>query len=255
MPLMSAAPALVHNFVGDPTGLTQVPLADVQALNSVIPEFEADSYDHWVFDTGDEDGFIGRVNERVLTLETTGGNDIQPTSVGLVGYGNSLVSTLADRDDWTIAAIAKYTSADAFVGGCWGGSGGGGGSLIIGAGTSGEAQSVVDPGGTFNLDATSTPSAGAWTAIAMALDYTTGRRRTLRFQGETASKTDDAADKTDDNFLIAFGNRYYNFAPYSTTVLWLAEAVLWDRALTAAELAAWEERARVRAARRSISVA
>lgn len=257
MATMRSAPALIHNFVVDNAALTQVPYADIAALNaSGVPEFENDAYGHWIFDTGDTAGLTDHVNGRVLTLETTGAYAWGANYWSGVGTGNCLVSDLLDRDDWTASLVMKYPSAGVVAAQTYAGGGGGGAGLFVGAGSGGEAISVVDGPSVpiLSLDTVTTPTVGSWVTASMSLDYTTGRARHLRLGDSTISKLDDSADKTLSGRLLAFGNRYAVGAPYSTSTITIAEIVIRNRALSVVEQAAERARAKVRMARRGIAV-
>lgn len=251
--------ARVLPFVSTNPLITRIDYADVLALNptGITAEMEADAYDHWIFDTGDSQALVGRTNGRSLTRQSAAPAYSSDHIVGGT-YGNALLSDLNNREDFTVVATVKYPSSPGMVAGSVETTTNGA-SLLMGVSTSAEVSSFVRGPSTTQreLNLSSTPSAGSWIAVGMALDYSgSTRRRTLAAAGQSVEITNDSADMTINGTAkkIALGNAYYNSAPYNTTAISVHSFILYDRALTLSQLQGVLGRERLRGQRRGLTV-
>jgi hypothetical protein len=246
-----SAPAIVLSTVIANPGLTQLDYDDL----TDVPEFEYDAYEHWMFDTGDSTGLTGRLSSRrVLTLQSAA-----PTySAGFLtigAIGNALISPLDDQDEWTLIATVKYPAAAGMIGGTLNDTTNGG-SLLIAAGGTQEISSYVPGLTNVQINAPSTPSTGDWVSAGLCVASTGAeQRRTLVGLGLSENVTGEGAYVPGPN-KVALGNADGAGigAPYTTTTLAVFEAILFNRALTLAEMQAVRARSIIRGARRSMTV-
>lgn len=246
-------PATVHDFVAANTALTQL---SYSALSNV-PEFEAGSYEHWVFDKGDAQGLVGRINGRALAVQSTAPTyNAKSLVLGTDGaaYQKGLLTALDDTAEFTVCAVFKWSSTPKLVFGTVDASNG---SALIVAGSSPAVGSFVrGPSSTTRgIVMSPGPSSGDFIFAALGISLS-GAHRTRRYyvSGQSFESTDDSAAETVSSRKFAFGDAYYNNVTYNNSVE-LAEASIFTAPLSLAQMAAVYKRAKVRMARRSITIA
>lgn len=237
--------ALVTSTVsGASSGLTQL---DYTALENV-PEWEAKAYGHWLFDRGDATNLTDRVNQRVLTLQgsapTYGANYL---TIG--AYGNALQTDIADSTkEWTLFAVAYVPATYGMIGGT---AVGATGAALLMSG----ADITSYAGGLGNLTADVSPNLVVtdWVCAGMAINHATAQARNVVGATATNSSTAEGA-YTSSAVPVSIGNaNWTGQGDYTTGGVSIAEAIVWDRALSADELLQVAARSRIRAIRRGIT--
>lgn len=225
------------------------PVADLSGVAN-LPEAEAGAWGHWIFDKGDADSLVGLVNNRNLSLQGAAPT-YAATSLTVGDYQKALLTGLADRLDYTVAVVVEYDTGNQVIAGAL--SATESGALISNGDTKPYSSFVRGPStvGLGNVPDTA-PTEGDFVFVAHAIDHTTSTRtRTLFASGESQDFDTDDAAMTPSSSDIAFGNGYWS--TYTNEVT-LAEAMVFDSALTASEMAAIYLRSKARMARRSISI-
>jgi len=222
---------------------------------------EADAIDHFLFGGSDASliGLKGR-----LTLAPA--NPSAPPSYAnaflhtAAGGQNGLVSSLPEPDAFTVCTVMRYDGQDGrgsiIAGTLQGGAGDGKGFGILRGGASDTFQLLARPNGTvtFMPAANIVGARGGW--MFMAMTFEVGSRAWKAYVGGASMVSNVLAQayaKSARN--LALGNAYYasSTTPYDGSVAH-AEMVVFDHALTQAELDAVYARSRSRMASRGIAI-
>lgn len=251
----------VEDYVSPFAG--QLPVVQTQDL-IYIEKFEADAYGHWMFGV-DSSSLVDRVNARSLTLQV--GATIPPVysanHVQLANLnGNALISDLVDAAATNITAvfIAKASTAGLHIIG---------GNLPPSASTAASGSGVFVSANKSYLN--SRPLAANATGmisnvtsnqvfdqtnnvlIAISVNKTTKQCIIYTQQNGVESSTTSAYTGTYETSpnKISVGNGYYTAASGPTTSF--VEAIIYDKALSVAELQAVATRAKLRQQNRGIA--
>lgn len=244
-------PARVLPYISNNSILPSYNYADL----ADVPEWEFDSWEHWCFDTGASSGLTGRVNRRPLTLQGAA-PAYSADHVTLGGQGNALLSDMDESHTWSICMVAKYPVTASVFAGTSDNATNKGSSLELRVGGSvGEVNADVEgmtPSEYRNLDISPSPTPGSiWLFAAMALDFAPGPLRRLYASGQYDQFTGDTGTHTL-NGKIAIGNKSKTTSLGAS--IEIAEAILYNRVLSLAEMQTIHARSRLRAARRGIVI-
>lgn len=231
--------------VNDPS-LPVIPAASVRRFSR---EDEASSFDHWIFDTGDAAGLTGRTSGTLLTPEGTGATyganfvTINPAT------GNGLRSTLMDARKQTVCAVVRPNNSPATL-------------HIAGSRNTTAGSQLTFTSSLANLTAAQTPvfgnslagpfSAGAWYFVALSESDALGTTTQIIHASGGSAVFTGGSLKTLTGAGIALGNSGASLTTGGT--ISAAEFILFDRALSAAELSAVYTRSKARMAERGITV-
>ena len=242
------SPALILPIILADPSLPQVDYADL----TNVPEFESDASEHWLFDAGDADNLVGRLNGLALTpvgsAPTHSANYLR-TADGTTGNRHGLATPFDDSATMTMCAVVQREALGAFSG-----------RVALGSYTTTTGQGFLwTPEGFARTRAhagsalgTSGVANGAWVFIALACDDVTDLSR-----GYVAgvAQTEVSVSKSVAANKLALGNGYYTPSGYEQGTA-AAELIVYNgRGLSFAELGEVYARSKVRMARRGITVA
>lgn len=237
--------------------LPVIPSSDYERLS----EFEINAYEHWLFDKGSSSGLTGEVNGRILTVQSTAPT-YSASNLSISGnQGAGLLTDLgevAGQTD-TICVVFKHSAST---------------GIVVPFGTlSSTADAALGGGGPFidgatrdlklqyratSINSTDTGKdapAATWHFLAVSRNMATrGVVRTL-LSGQALHEVTvggTAYIPAGNSRKIGLGSAYYATPAGST--LDFAEAVVFDRQLSATELAGVYTRAKARMAARGITV-
>ena len=229
-----------------------------------IEKYEADAYGHWLFGT-DSSSLVDKVNARNLTVQA--GATVQPTFnsnyVQLANQnGNALISDLVDAalTDITAIFVVKTSTAGLHIAG---------GNLPTSSSTTASGSGIFVSANKSYLN--SKPAVANGTGfisnvtsgqvidqvnnflVAMSINKTTKQCLIYTMQSGIESSFSSAFSGTYENSPnhISVGNGYYTAAAGPTTSF--AEAIIYDKALSVAELQAVATRAKLRQQNRGIT--
>lgn len=250
--LFTILPFSVNNSV-----LPVIPSSDYQRLS----DLEIGAYEHWLFDKGSSNDLVGGINGKQLTVQSTA-----PTYSGSYlsisgNEGNGLLTDMgevAGQID-TICVVFKHSSstgivvpfgtlsktADASLGG---------GSPFIGN-TPRDLLLQYRPTNIASIDTGKDVPAATWHFLAVSRNMATGGVVRTLLGGQTVHEITVggvAYIPAGNNRKIALGSAYYTAATGVT--LDFAEAVVFDRQLSATELNGVYMRAKARMSARGITV-
>lgn len=246
--------------VADPS-LPVIDSADIDALGV---SYELDSYDHWVFNTGDVAGLVGLNKQRVLTPQAAvaayASNYLSLSSLA----GNALLSDLDDvaLGKYTLCTIVREPAPQAtgikpiygtvtaapvannltFLSGSNAGS------------TPARKVFASYSGLTNSLDTNAALAADAWYFVATSVDFKDDTSHTMRTLVGGATPLEAAGNSAHfpSGRKWALGNGWYSAAIGGAFNF--AEFILYNRALSTAELQAVYGRSKARMAGQGIAV-
>lgn len=251
--LFTILPFSVNN-----SSLPVIPSSDYQRLS----DFEIGSYEHWLFDKGNSSDLTGGVNGRLLTVQSTAptysGNYLSIPSDEGKGLLTDMGEVAGQKD--TICVVFKYSTTTGVVipfgslsktaEGSLGGS-----APYIGN-ASRDLLLQYRPTNVNSIDTLKDVPAAAWQFMAVSRDMSAGGIVRTLVGGQTAHEITVSAVASyipaGNNRKIALGSAYYNAVAGVT--LDFAEAVVFDRQLSATELNGVYTRAKARMAARGITV-
>lgn len=238
--------------------LTLIPSSDYQRLS----DFETDSYEHWLFDKGNQSELTGIVNGRILTVQSTAptysGNYLSIPSDEGKGLLTDMGEIAGQID--TICVVFRYSTStgvvipfgslsktvDASLGG---------GAPYIGN-ASRDLLLQYRPTNINSIDTLKDIPAASWQFIAVSRNMATGGIVRTLVGGQAVHEITVSAVSSyipaASGRKIALGSAYYNAVAGVT--LDFAEAVVFDRQLSAAELHGVYTRAKARMAACGITV-
>lgn len=240
------------------SSLPVIPSSDYQRLS----DLEIGAYEHWLFDKGNQSDLTGGVNGRLLTVQSTAptysGNYLSIQS----DEGKSLLTDMgevAGQTD-TVCIVFRYSTSagvvipfgslsktvDASLGG---------GAPYIGN-ASRDLLLQYRPTNINSIDTLKDVPAASWQFLAVSRNMATGGIVRTLVGGQAIHEITVSAVSSyipaASGRKIALGSAYYNAAAGVT--LDFAEAVVFDRQLSATELAGVYTRAKERMAARGITV-
>ena len=221
----------------------------------LLVNYEPDAWGHWNFGTSSA-SLTDLTQGKALTLAGTA-----PTynSTGVVvagGLNTGLLSDLADGTERTLCAVIKIPDLSSFIGanvaGNVGTSEGFGMFVLKSSGLYGILPVVR---GATGITGNNFVGLNVGDYVFLAISYTqTGSNKLNKFfGGNLSSSITSATAKTASAVKMAFGNIAYSTSTYHAP-LEISEGILYDRALSLAEIAAVYARSKTRMAARSITV-
>lgn len=237
------------------TLFTRLPITVAGSL-PVIPykyigdaAYEADAYDHWVFDEGGPGGLVGRVNGRTLAAQSAAPTYSDTFLTLPTETGKALLSPKVDGREQTLCIVYKYiaTAGVKVLAGTRGATGTPG-SLLFSTG----GQIYANQSPSFQTGPVA-ESVNAWMFVAYSESALLGTTSAVVFKGGVGAVTQTGGVlKTVSSNLVALGNGYSAGGPVATQSF--AEFIHFDRGLTAAELVDVYARSKLRMADRGITV-
>ena len=227
--------------------LPVIPVSDINFANY----FEQESYDHWIFDKG-ASGLKGLVNETTLTAQSTGPTYSSNYLTIPAASGKSMLSQKADSREQTICVVYRHPV-------------GATGTLVLAGSrdvtptmgsvlfsTSNSVYSNQTP--TFQTGPIAEPDPSTWMFAALSESALAGSTTHNLYVGGAAPITKTGGSlKTVSTNKVALGN--IATAGASASNIDFAEFILFNRALSADELAALYVRSKGRMAARGVTVA
>lgn len=248
MSLFTRLPIAVNDL-----SLPVIASADIEILGV---NYELDSYEHWAFNTGDAGALIGLNKQRALTVQAAvaayASNYLSLSSV----MGNALLSDLDDLASAkvTMCAIVREPSPQAtgikpLFGTVVASPAANNLTFLSGAGAARKTYASYS-GFAASLDTTAVAAADAWYFVGTSLDFVaspgTGHTMKTLVGGTPVLEAAGNASHLASGRKWALGNGWYSSA--SAGNLHFAEFILYDRALSAAELQAVYQRSKARMA-------
>lgn len=249
---------------------TMLPFAVVNASLPVIPsgditlltELEPDAYEHWIFDNSSA-SLSGLLKSTPLTAQSTAPTYSSKYLSISGNEGAGLLTPLTESEGQTdtIAVVFKYTtaangivipfgslakSADAALGGC---------SPFLSAAPRTLYSTARGAAGISTLNSGDTIAASTWRFLCVSRKLTaSGTYKVLKGTSTVRESSGDysAYVPAGSGRKIGLGSLYYNSEAGNT--LDFAEAVVFNRALSAAEMSALYLRAQARMAARGITI-
>ena len=240
-------------------------LPQLSGVEPLIPNVENKAYAHWLFG-GSASSLVDVVNNKQLTLQP--GATINPaySENGVTistAYGNSLLSDITDAASQNITMIAvvrcNTTSLAVLLGNL----------LPTGVNTSsscgafasaGKAYATVKPSvsGSGVLNSLTPPASITQTStffIAVIVDKVAQKAVIHIEQGAVDSSNEGVFSSTYETSLnkIAVGNNCYTTSATTSNTATYNEVIIFDRALTLAEIQAVATRSKERLANRNVS--
>ena len=220
---------------------------------------EDSAYEHWIFDKGGVGGLTGRVKGKVLTVQSDAPTYAANSLAMMGSVGKGLLTDLIDAAGAkrTVFAVVQDTIAGTSIKvpfGTLDTTGAGTGGLPFFSGT-------VPTRGVFTTykGLTNSANSGAvisnatWHFLAISLDAASASKSvTTLVGGQAVNVATSAGPYAHSGRAIALGNGYYLTGHAS--LMNFAEFGVYDRALTAADLAAVYARSKARMAARGITV-
>lgn len=235
--------------------LPVIPDADITYLTG----YEPDSYDHWVFDSGSANSLVGLNRQRPLTAQAPGAIVYSDRYLTLSSaVGNGLMSGLEDvaQAKYTMCAVVREPAPQ-----------GTGVKTIFGTYAAANNQtvlSVASPNRKAYVNYSGLPqaamepvvAAGTWYFVATSLDFGPGTSSAHSLKsmvgGSSPVSLAGTGAHTPSGLKLTLGNGWYGAGAAGT--LQFAEFILYDRALSAAELQAVYVRSKGRMAASGITV-
>lgn len=240
-----------------------LPVISASDVELYIPyEVESSPYDHWIL-KGSSASLVGLKSGRVLTPQSTLPT-YQPGYLNMTSeVGKALLTDMTDAAAQTVVVILKrpvlpINSEVQILAGAIDTVGSGAastGSGIYVQGTTSASLTLNIRGGSGLLLTTAPGAVGDWTMVAFGEQSdATSLAGTSYAGGAATNKTTSwpGVAKRVSTRKIAIGNGYYGSGVISA--LSIAEVLLYDRALSVAELDAVYARAKVRMASRGLTL-
>lgn len=222
----------------------------------LLVDYEPDAYEHWALG-GNATCLAGLAHGKMLTPQASS-HVFNANSVAIDGsVGNALVSDLPDGPELTMCAVLKLPALANAKGivpfGCAGTSDGG--SALLYYTTSGgyTLGALLRGSTTPGSMAFAGEAAGDWVFFGMSQSFTGDNVLIRAGSLLTANTAPITGEKTHAAANIAIGNSRYSTPTYDGDFE-AAEFIIYNRALSAAELAAVYSRSKGRLARRGITV-
>jgi len=220
----------------------------------LLVNYEPDAWGYWNFGTSSA-SLVDLTQGKVLTLAGTA-----PTynSTGVVvagGLNSGLLSDLADGTERTLCAVVKIPDLSSYVGAVVAGNVGtsdGFGMFVHKSGQYGILPLVRGATG-ITGDTFAGLNVGNYVFLAISYTQTGSNKLNKFFGGKLSSSITSATAKTASAVKMAFGNIAYSSSTYHAP-LEISEGILYDRALSLAEIAAVYARSKTRMATRGITV-
>jgi len=238
-------------FAVSNTALPQLAATDYELL----VDYEPDSWGHWSFGTSSA-SLTDLTQGKALTLAGTA-----PTynSTGVVvagGLNTGLLSDLADGTERTLCAVIKIPDLSSYIGAAVAGNVGtsdGFGMFVHKSSGQYGILPLVRGGTGITGDTFAGLNVGDYVFMAISYTQTGSNKLNKFFGGKLSSSITSATAKTASAVKMAFGNIAYSTSSYHAP-LEISEGILYDRALSLAEIAAVYARSKTRMATRGITV-
>ena len=250
-PLFTMLPFSVNNNT-----LPVIDSADIERLG--VP-LELDAYGHWLFGSTSE-SLDDRIAGRTLTPQNGGVTYPSRSYLNMdMGYQKGILSDFGEisAQTDTIAAVIRLDSSLASLRAVFGSIGDsgieGGGSVFI---SSGSTYYINNRGNTITANQdTGIGISTDWVFVAMARDFASVTKRTsFLVGGQPLYEIADGGSYVPTSGFIGLGNPYLSTASSVTHDMNVAEFLIFDRAMTGAELAELYVRSKARMASRGIVV-
>lgn len=221
----------------------------------LLVNYEPDAWGYWNFGTSSA-SLVDLTQGKALTLAGTA-----PTynSTGVVvagGLNSGLLSDLADGTERTLCAVIKIPDLSSFVGSNVAGNVGtsdGFGMFVHKSSGAYGILPIVRGGTGITGDTFAGLAVGDYVFLAISYTQTGSNKLNKFFGGKLSSSITSATAKTASAVKMAFGNIAYSTSTYHSP-LEISEGILYDRALSLAEIAAVYARSKQRMATRGITV-
>ena len=253
MSLFTRLPIAINDL-----SLPVIASADIEILGM---DYELDSYDHWAFNTGDAGALVGLNKQRVLTPQASvaayGLNYLSLSTVS----GNALLSDLdeAALGKYTLCTIVREpspqpTDIKPLFGTVVASPLANNLTFLSGSGAARKVFTSYS-GFTSSLDTMAAMAGDAWYFVATAVDFKGDSSHTMKtlVGGTTPLEVAGIGAHFASGRKWALGNGWYSSAVAGN--LHFAEFILYDRALSAADLQAVYQRSKARMALQGLVVA
>ncbi len=242
--------------VNDPS-LPIIPSGDIDTLGV---SYELDSYDHWVFNTGDVGGLVGLNKQRALTPQASVAAYAATYLSLSTTMGNALLSDLDEvaLGKYTLCTIVREpspqpTGIKPLFGTVVASPAANNLTFLSGSGAARKVFASYS-GFTSSLDTTAAIAGDVWYFVASSLDFKADSSHTMKtLVGGTAPlEAAGIGAHLASGRKWALGNGWY--ATGAAGTYQYAEFILYDRALTTDELQAVYARSKARMALQGITV-